>query len=176
MESSGQWNATPRPSPTKRSSHMLFLPFLSLWAETWMCLGLSFNHREKDNTQGDSGFIWWTTPSPWLVTWNRPTAPPWTVTSFLLHCQVKWKSLSRVWLFATPWTIQSWNSPGQNTGVGSLSLLQGIFPTQGLNPDLLHCRWILYQLSHKGSPCKLSSLFHCTLEVSSLWQLNFHPT
>ena len=45
-----------------------------------------------------------------------------------------------------------WNSPGQNTGVGSLSLLQGIFPIQGLNPDLLHCRQILYQLSHKGSP------------------------
>ena len=45
-----------------------------------------------------------------------------------------------------------WNSPGQNTGVGSLSLLQGIFPTQGSNPGLLHCRWILYQLSHKGSP------------------------
>ena len=45
-----------------------------------------------------------------------------------------------------------WNSPGQNTGVGSLSLLWGIFPTQGLNPDLMHCRQILYQLSHKGSP------------------------
>ena len=44
-----------------------------------------------------------------------------------------------------------WNSPGQNTGVGSLSLLQGIFPTQGSNPCLPHCRWILYQLSHKGS-------------------------
>ena len=40
-----------------------------------------------------------------------------------------------------------WNSPGQNTGMGSLSLLQGIF--QGLNPDLLHCRQILYQLIHK---------------------------
>ena len=44
------------------------------------------------------------------------------------------------------------NSPGQNTGVCSLSLLQGIFPTQGLNPGLPHCRQILYQLSHKGSP------------------------
>ena len=44
-----------------------------------------------------------------------------------------------------------WNSPGQNTGVGSLSLLQGIFWTQGLNPGLLHCSRILYQLSHKGS-------------------------
>ena len=45
-----------------------------------------------------------------------------------------------------------WDSPGQNTGVGSCSPLQGIFPTQGLNPGFLHCRWILYQLSHKGSP------------------------
>ena len=43
----------------------------------------------------------------------------------------------------------SWNSPGQNTGMGSLCLLQGIFPTQGLNSGLLHCRRILYQLSHK---------------------------
>ena len=45
-----------------------------------------------------------------------------------------------------------WNSPGQNTGMGSLSLLQGIFPIQGLNPGLMHCRRIFYQLSHKGSP------------------------
>ena len=43
----------------------------------------------------------------------------------------------------------SWNSPGQNTGVGSLSLLQGIFPTQGSNPGLPYFRWIFYQLSHK---------------------------
>ena len=40
----------------------------------------------------------------------------------------------------------------QNAGVGSLSLLQGIFPTQGSNPGLPHCRKILYQLSHQGSP------------------------
>ena len=46
----------------------------------------------------------------------------------------------------------SWNSPGLNTEVGSLSLLQGIFPTQGSNPGLPHCRWILYHLSHQGSP------------------------
>ena len=42
-----------------------------------------------------------------------------------------------------------WSSPGQKTGVGSLSLLQGIFPAQGSNPGLPHCRWILYLLSHK---------------------------
>ena len=45
-----------------------------------------------------------------------------------------------------------WNSLGQKTGVGSLSLLQGIFPTQESNPGLPHCRRILYQLSHKRSP------------------------
>ena len=54
--------------------------------------------------------------------------------------------------FVTPWIYSPWNSVGQNAEVGNLSLLQGIFPTQGSNPGLLHCRWILYQLSHKGSP------------------------
>ena len=44
-----------------------------------------------------------------------------------------------------------WNSLGQNTGVGSLSLLQQIFPSQGSNWGLLHCRWILYQLSYLSS-------------------------
>ena len=46
----------------------------------------------------------------------------------------------------------SWNSPGQNTGLGSLSLFQGIFPTKESNPGLPLWRWILYNLSHKGSP------------------------
>ena len=51
-----------------------------------------------------------------------------------------------------------WNSPGQNTGVGSLFLLQGIFPTQGSNPGLPHCRWILQQLSHQAySRCSVNS-------------------
>ena len=70
---------------------------------------------------------------------------------------------SRVCLFATPWTVAlqaplgrrrdpSWDSPGKNTGVGSLSLFQGIFPTQELNWGLLHCRRTLYQPSYQGSP------------------------
>ena len=50
-----------------------------------------------------------------------------------------------------------WNSPGQNTGVGSLSLLQGIFPTQESNQGLLNCRQFLYQLSYQGSPNKWPS-------------------
>ena len=61
---------------------------------------------------------------------------------FLSNRQVsERKSLTRVQLFETPWAIQSMDSPGQNPGMGSLSLVQGIFPTQGSKP--LHCRWIL---------------------------------
>ena len=63
--------------------------------------------------------------------------------------QWTWKSLSCVQLFATPWTIQSMELSRPEY---CLSFLQGIFPTQGSNPGLLHCRWILYQLSQKGSP------------------------
>ena len=48
--------------------------------------------------------------------------------------------------------LHPWDSPGKNTGVGCLSLLQGIFPTQGSNPGLPHCRQTLYRLSYQGSP------------------------
>ena len=60
-----------------------------------------------------------------------------------------------------------WNSPGQNTKVGSLSLLQGIFPTQGSNPGLPHCRQILYQLSHQGSPRILEWVAYPFSSISS---------
>ena len=65
--------------------------------------------------------------------------------------RLNWKLLSRVRLFATHGR-SSCNFLGPNTEVGSLSLLQGIFPTQGLNPGLLHCRRILYPLGHTESP------------------------
>ena len=65
---------------------------------------------------------------------------------------IKWKSLSCVWLLRPMDYRIPWNSSGQNSGEGSHSLLQEIFPTQGSNTGLLHCRWILYQLSHQESP------------------------
>ena len=52
----------------------------------------------------------------------------------------------------SPRLLSSWNSLGKNIGVGTHSLLQGIFPTQGLNSGLKHYRQILYCLSHQGSP------------------------
>ena len=81
----------------------------------------------------------------------------------VLHDKIEIVSHSVMSDSVTPWTIQSLNSPGQNTGVGSFSLLQGIFPTQGLNTGLPHCRRILYQLSHKGSPCDLIAHFFLSL-------------
>ena len=68
--------------------------------------------------------------------------------------KVKWKSLSCVWLFVTPWTVAYqvplWDSPGKITGGCWHFLLQGMFPTLGLNPGLLHCKQILYYLNHQG--------------------------
>ena len=70
----------------------------------------------------------------------------------------------------------SQNSPGQNTGVGSLSLLQGVLPTQRLNPGLPHCRWILYQLSHKGSPVWSTAIppWTCRISSDSLSSISIH--
>ena len=65
------------------------------------------------------------------------------------------KSLSRAQLFATPWIVacsnllRPWDFQGKSTGVGCHFLLQGIFPTQGSNPGLSHCRQTLYHLSHQ---------------------------
>ena len=64
-----------------------------------------------------------------------------------------------------------WNSPGQNTRVGNRSLLQGIFTTQGSDWGLLHCRWILYQLSHQGS-LRILELVSYPFSNGSSWPRN----
>ena len=74
-----------------------------------------------------------------------------TLGPFGFLCWVHYESESCVWLFAASWN-SPWNSPGQNTGVGSCSLLHGTCPIKGWNPGLPHCRQILYQLSHQGRP------------------------
>ena len=60
--------------------------------------------------------------------------------------------------------LRPWDSPGKNTGVGCHCLLQGIFPTQGSNPGLLHCRQTLYPLSHQGSQ-KLQTAFQSSYTI-----------
>ena len=76
-----------------------------------------------------------------------------------------WKSLSCFWLFVTLWTVACQAplsmefSRQKLLGVGCHALLQGVFPTQGSNPGLPHCRRILYRLSHQESPNYTSLLF-----------------
>ena len=89
--------------------------------------------------------------------------PPWSLWSE--SCSIVSDSLWPHGLYSP------WNSPGQNTGVGSLSLLQGIFPTQGSNPGLPHCRQILYQLSCKGSP-RILEWVACPFSSRSSWPRN----
>ena len=63
------------------------------------------------------------------------------------------------------------DSPSKNTGVGFHALLQGIFPTQGSNPGLSHCRWILYHLSHQGCP-RILEWVACTFSRGTSWPRN----
>ena len=80
-------------------------------------------------------------------------------------CSVIFSSLRTHGLYLTKLCCP-WNSPGEYIGVGCLSILQGIFPNQGSNPGLLHCRQILYHLSQQGSPLFLSpSLFIYLLSI-----------
>ena len=93
--------------------------------------------------------------------WNKCTdvGPK---TRYLRSCQVKWSEVKVTQSHPTLWPhglYSTWNYPGQNTGVGSLSLLQRIFPTQGSNPGLQYCRPILYQPSDKGSLSLLQRIF-----------------
>ena len=88
-------------------------------------------------------------------------------TWYCLYGNSEVKLLSHVQLFATPWAVATsllclWDFPGNSPGVDCYFLLQGIFPTQGLNPGLPHCRQTLYCLSHQGS---LFFFFFVTREV-----------
>ena len=76
--------------------------------------------------------------------------------------------------YSLPGSLVHGDSPGKNTGVGCHALLQEIVPTQGSNPGLQHCRWILYCLSHQESPTQElnQGLLHCRW---ILYQLSYLP-
>ena len=124
-------------------------------AEVDVCLELSWFFDDPADVgnliSGSSAFSRFT--YCWSLTWRILN-----ITSLACEsesCSVMSNSLRPLGLYSP------WNSLGQNTGVGSLSFLQGIFPTQGSNSGLLHCRQILYQLSHKGSPlqaCEMNAI------------------
>ena len=132
--------------------------------------------KEKTNSVGKLGTWWWSRRTWVNLFWwkHKITTNCWStidkklkkkklepIKKDILHTKTKKKSQGdgeseshsgvsdSLWLHGL---YSLWNSPVQNTGVGSHSLLQGIFPTQGSNPVLPHCRHILYQQSHQGSP------------------------
>ena len=82
--------------------------------------------------------------------------------------KVKVKSLSRVRLFATPWTVAYKDFPGKSAGVDCHFLLQGIFPTQELNPGLPHCRQTLYRMHIHSTAVSLVSIY----ELNPVLSLN----
>ena len=116
--------------------------------------------------------------SPLYYKWQLPT-------SYLSYTWSESESYSVVSDSLWPHGLYSpWNSAGQNIGMGSLSLLQGIFPIQGSNPGLPHGRQILYQLIYQGSPSiqKLpqEALLHYILHMvvyicQSYSPSSFHP-
>ena len=113
--------------------------------------------------------IWSLVPLPFLnpvctsgCSWfTYCRSPAWRILSItLLTCESKLRSCVRL---CNPMDCSPWNSTGQSIGVGSLSLLQGIFPIQGSKPGLLHCRQILYQPSHEGSPASMWNECNCVV-------------
>ena len=94
------------------------------------------------------------------------------VVSFLLSTLSLQVKVAQMCLtLCDPMDCSPWNCSGQNIGMGSFSFLQGIFPTQGSNPGFLHCRRILYQLSHKGSPRILEWVGY-PFSSGSSWPMN----
>ena len=93
-----------------------------------------------------------------------------------VSCSVVSNSLQPPWTVATG-LLCSWDFPDKNTGMGCHFLLQGIFPTQGLNPRLSHCRWILYRLNYKGAVLsslqKLKGSIHLYSFLTSVLHENF---
>ena len=90
-----------------------------------------------------------------LLRFNMPQTELWTALPPPLHICSIYEGESRSVVSNSLWPHRLYrprNSPGQNTGVGSHSFLQGIFPSQGWNPGLPRCRWFLYCQSQQGSP------------------------
>ena len=87
-------------------------------------------------------------------------------------CAVSCPTLCDPMDWSPPGSSVPGDSPGKNTGVGCYALLQGIFPTLGLNSGLPHCKWILYQLSHQGSPWILQWVA-CLFSRGTSWPRNW---
>ena len=101
--------------------------------------------RKPTGCRGRPGEVY-VVVNPWCVIGSR------AVLCVLCLVAQSCPTLCHPMYYSPPGSSVHGDSPGKNTGVSCHALLQGICPTQGSNPDLLHCRWILYLLGHQGSP------------------------
>ena len=161
--------------PSKEHSGLIFrMDWLDLLAVQGTLKSLLQHHSSKVSILWRSAFFTVQLSHPYMTTGKTIALTRWTfvgkVMSLLLKMlsrlvitflprskEKKVKSLSRVRLLVTPWTIANQDPPSmgfsrQKYWSGCHFLLQGIFPTQGSNPGLPHCRQTLYRLSHQGSP------------------------
>ena len=136
----------------KKEHKYLYITYNHLYVYT--CKNYIFNHSDYY----DKNAIKLHPLCPYMHVWNVSLCVCVCVCVYIYIYiwKVKVKPLSCVWFFATPWTVDDQGPPSmgfsrQEYWSGLPFPSPGIFPTQGLNPCLLHCRQTLYRLSHQGS-------------------------
>ena len=148
---------------TNSTARQLTLPTDVFCSQTVIhCLFISLENSVNFETLGvlmeAKHWLW-----SWQI-WRKPTAsamdslPNSAQNPVLCFATQSYLILCDLMDCSPPGSSVHGDSLGENTGVGSHALLQGIFPTQGSKPGILHCRWILYCLSHQGSPWALGPL------------------
>ena len=143
VRTSPRWQAAGVPG--RKASSWMIKKWVGLWNpaysqfESWLCYSLQTNLDKKFNGFGSPfSYLWMVVLV--FVLWN--------------FCQY-WSEVAQLCLtLCNPMDrlLRPWDFPGKSTGVGCHFLLQRIFPTQGSNLGLLHCRHILYWLSYEGNP------------------------
>ena len=169
--------------------HLAFGNMLKLFKKKWRPRGM---RREEGSGWGTHIYLWRIHFDIWQNQYNivkfknkiklkKKRNECNQVFSWHLKCSVLWlvaqlcPTLCDPMDCSPPGSSVDGDSPGKNTGVDSLSLLQRIFLTQELNCGLLPCRWILYQVSYQGSPLKCPILTHIFLPKSSqYWLIGIH--
>ena len=153
-------STVPPGKSSSSSSSSFFFKCFEFWAKD-SSLTRDWTQHTQDQKMKIKFLDCYWTDHHWTAMENpKRTILEWTISWHLvdLQCQgtteMKWSESRSVMSNSLPphGLYGPWNSPGQKTGVGSLSFFQGIFPTQGSNLGFPHCRQILYQLNHRGSP------------------------
>ena len=133
------------PSPPDYSVHGILQARILAWVAMLSSRGIF-------PTQGSNLCLLWLLTCRWILYLLNHWGSPFCVCAVLCFVAQSCPTLCDPMDCSLSGSSVHGDSPGKNTGVGCHALLQGIFPTQGSNPGLSHCRQILYHLNHQGSP------------------------